>query len=87
MGGTGVIDRFLAVFTSYIDSGFGLLGSFLDLPVNPEVDAYMQSFIREKIAEIMKFGIMTTPGLVVDGQVKSAGKALSTDDIKRFLAP
>jgi type IV secretion system protein TrbL len=27
MGGTGVIDRFLAVFTQYIDSGFGLLGS------------------------------------------------------------
>jgi type IV secretion system protein TrbL len=27
MGGTGVIDRFLGVFTSYIDSGFGLLGS------------------------------------------------------------
>jgi type IV secretion system protein TrbL len=26
MGGTGVIDRFLEVFTSYIDSGFGLLG-------------------------------------------------------------
>jgi type IV secretion system protein TrbL len=25
MGGTGVIDSFLAVFTSYIDSGFGLL--------------------------------------------------------------
>jgi type IV secretion system protein TrbL len=25
MGGTGVIDRFLGVFTSYIDSGFGLL--------------------------------------------------------------
>ena len=26
MGGVGVIDRFLAVFTQYIDSGFGLLG-------------------------------------------------------------
>jgi len=26
MGGTGVIDNFLVVFTSYIDSGFGLLG-------------------------------------------------------------
>ena len=26
MGGTGVIDRFLETFTSYIDSGFGLLG-------------------------------------------------------------
>lgn len=25
MGGTGVVDRFLEVFTSYIDSGFGLL--------------------------------------------------------------
>ena len=27
MGGTGIIDNFLEVFTSYIDSGFGLLGS------------------------------------------------------------
>jgi len=26
MGGTGIIDSFLAVFTRYIDSGFGLLG-------------------------------------------------------------
>jgi len=26
MGGTGVIDQFLTVFTQYIDSGFGLLG-------------------------------------------------------------
>lgn len=26
MGGTGVIDNFLGIFTSYIDSGFGLLG-------------------------------------------------------------
>ena len=25
MGGTGVVDRFLAVFSRYIDSGFGLL--------------------------------------------------------------
>ncbi len=27
MGGTGVIDQFLEVFTRYIDSGFGLLGN------------------------------------------------------------
>lgn len=27
MGGSGVIDNFLSVFTTYIDSGFGLLGS------------------------------------------------------------
>ena len=40
----------------------------------------------EQIQEIMKFGVMTTPALVVDGQVKSAGKALSAEDVKKFLA-
>lgn len=39
----------------------------------------------EKITEIMEFGVMTTPALVVDGQVKSAGKVLSPDEIKTFL--
>ena len=39
----------------------------------------------EKISDIMKFGVMTTPALVVDGQVKSAGKALSSEDIKKLL--
>jgi len=39
----------------------------------------------EKIQEIMKFGVMTTPALVVDGQVKSAGKVLTVEDIKKFL--
>lgn len=40
----------------------------------------------EKIQDIMKFGVMTTPALVVDGQVKSAGKTLSAEDIQKFLA-
>ncbi|HAL91844.1 MAG TPA: thioredoxin family protein [Verrucomicrobia bacterium] len=40
----------------------------------------------EKIAEIMKFGVMSTPALVVDGQVKSVGKALSPDEIRQHLA-
>ncbi len=40
----------------------------------------------EKIAEMLKFGVMITPALVVDGQVKSAGKVLSAEDIKKFLA-
>jgi small redox-active disulfide protein 2 len=39
----------------------------------------------EKITDIMKFAVMTTPALVVDGQVKSAGKVLTSDDIKKFL--
>lgn len=40
----------------------------------------------EQIQDIMKFGVITTPALVVDGVVKSAGKLLSPDDIKKFLA-
>ena len=40
----------------------------------------------DKIADIMKFGVMVTPALVVDGIVKSAGKVLSAGDIKKFLA-
>jgi small redox-active disulfide protein 2 len=39
----------------------------------------------EKIVDIMKFGVMTTPALVVDGTVKSAGKVLSSEDIKKHL--
>ena len=37
------------------------------------------------INEIMKFGVMMTPALAVDGEVKSAGKVLSADDIKELL--
>ena len=40
----------------------------------------------EKIADIVKFGVMSTPALVVDGQVKSVGKILSSDDIEKYLA-
>lgn len=39
----------------------------------------------ERIADIMKFGVMGTPALVVDGQVKSVGKALSAEEIKKML--
>lgn len=37
------------------------------------------------ITEIMKFGVMMTPALAVDGVVKSAGKVLSPDDIKKLI--
>ncbi len=39
----------------------------------------------EKIQDIMKFGVMSTPALVVDGQVKSAGRVLSAEEIQRIL--
>jgi len=38
------------------------------------------------INEIMSFGIMMTPGLAVNGEVKSVGKVPSVADIKEMLA-
>ena len=37
------------------------------------------------INDIMKFGVMMTPALAVDGQVKIIGKVLSPDEIKGML--
>ena len=37
------------------------------------------------IMEITKFGVMMTPGLAVDGDVKSVGKVLTADEIKEIL--
>ena len=37
------------------------------------------------INEIMSFGVMLTPSLVIDGQVKVVGKAPSADEIKQML--
>jgi len=45
-------------------------------------------FEIEKIADInemMKFGVMMTPALVVDGEVKVVGKVPSPDEIKQML--
>jgi small redox-active disulfide protein 2 len=39
------------------------------------------------INEIMKFGVMTTPGLAIDGQVVSQGKVLKPEQIVKFLRP
>jgi small redox-active disulfide protein 2 len=36
--------------------------------------------------EIMSYGIMSTPGLVVDGKVVSYGRVPSADDILLWLA-
>jgi small redox-active disulfide protein 2 len=38
------------------------------------------------LKEIVTFGVMQTPALVVDGQVKLAGKVPSADEIKPLLA-
>ncbi len=38
-----------------------------------------------QINEIMKFGVMVTPALAIDGEVKVTGKVASTDEIKEML--
>ena len=46
------------------------------------------TFDLEKITkfdEIMKFGVMVTPALAVDGTVKIAGKVPSVEEVKKLL--
>ena len=35
--------------------------------------------------DIMAFGVMVTPALAIDGQVKTSGKVPSADDIKKMI--
>jgi small redox-active disulfide protein 2 len=39
----------------------------------------------EDIPSIMKYGVMSTPALVVDGKVLFSGKVASAGEIKRLL--
>ncbi len=39
-----------------------------------------------EINEIMKFGVMMTPALAVDGNVKVSGKVPSVDELKQMLS-
>ncbi|VAX18447.1 Redox-active disulfide protein 2 [hydrothermal vent metagenome] len=39
----------------------------------------------EDIVEIMQFGVMTTPALVVDGEIVVKGKVPTVDEISKLL--
>jgi len=39
-----------------------------------------------KITDIMSFGVMSTPALAVDGEVKVAGKVPDLEKIKEMIA-
>ena len=51
-----------------------------DLDIEYEIEKVTE------INDIMKFGVMMTPALAVDGQVKAVGKVPSPDEIKKMLA-
>ncbi len=40
----------------------------------------------EDINAITQFGVMMTPALAVDGEVKSVGKVPSVDEIKKLIS-
>lgn len=40
----------------------------------------------EDINVITGFGVMTTPALAIDGEVKAVGKVCSSEDIKQLLS-
>jgi small redox-active disulfide protein 2 len=39
----------------------------------------------EEITEIIKYGVMATPGLVIDEEVKASGRIPSSDEIALWL--
>jgi len=39
----------------------------------------------DDIMEIMKYQVVSTPGLVIDGKVVSTGKALSVDEVLSYM--
>lgn len=49
----------------------------IDLPANVEK--------VEDVAQIVQYGVMLTPGLVINGKVKVTGKVPSKADIKKMI--
>jgi small redox-active disulfide protein 2 len=41
----------------------------------------------EDIQEIVKYRVMMTPAIVIDGQVKIAGRVPTVDEVKSLLTP
>ncbi|MCD6311891.1 MAG: TM0996/MTH895 family glutaredoxin-like protein [Elusimicrobia bacterium] len=38
-----------------------------------------------ELSDIMNYGVMMTPALAIDGKVRSTGKMLTKDDIKKLI--
>jgi small redox-active disulfide protein 2 len=51
-----------------------------------ELNLPAEVFKVEDIQEIVNAGVMMTPALAVDGEIKSVGKVLTSDDIKKILS-
>ncbi|MDD5406324.1 MAG: thioredoxin family protein [Sulfurovaceae bacterium] len=50
-----------------------------------KIGGFHQVVKVDDIMEIMKYNVVSTPALVVDGVVKSTGKLLSVDEVLEIL--
>ncbi len=50
-----------------------------------KLDGFYEIKKVEEIVEIMNYGVMSTPALVVDKVVKSTGKVLTIDEIIELI--
>ena len=60
----------------------------LELSARKAAEELGIEFSIEKVKDlnkIMDYGVMMTPALVVDDEVKSVGKILDPDEIKKYL--
>lgn len=57
----------------------------LDVVANMGIDAKISKVTD--IMEIMSYGVMTTPALVVDGKVIMKGKLPSKDELTKLFTP
>ncbi len=47
--------------------------------------AFAQIEKVEDMVKIMEYGVMNTPALVIDGEVKFTGKVLNPEELEKFL--
>jgi small redox-active disulfide protein 2 len=50
-----------------------------------ELNAQVELIKVEDIQKIMDYGIMTTPAIALDGEVKAAGRIPASDEIKQWI--
>lgn len=81
-------ERCVCLFVDVIDTDSSTISKHLAV-LKQVANACGIEYELEKITdinEIMNFGIMTTPGLAIDGKVLTAGQLLSSAEIEKLLS-
>ena len=50
-----------------------------------QIDGFHQVIKVEDVMEIMNYDVVSTPALVVDGEVKSTGKLLNVEEVLALI--